>query len=150
VFAFTFDSLLLFVTGEAAGIQNALKERTGQGTVPNVFIAGKHIGGCDSTFETHQKVGLFSLLKGKSGEPAAADVAATTTDMETTEGTGEQGAGGGPANGFDYDLIVIGGGSGGLAASKVTRLIDLFRLCIELNVPITLSLSLSLSHTHTC
>nr|GEX11778.1 glutaredoxin [Tanacetum cinerariifolium] len=28
-------------------IQSALKEWTGQSTVPNVFIAGKHIGGCD-------------------------------------------------------------------------------------------------------
>ena len=28
-----------------ADIQNKLKEMTGQGTVPNVFIKGKHIGG---------------------------------------------------------------------------------------------------------
>lgn len=31
-----------------ADIQNALKSITGQGTVPNIFIGGKHIGGCDS------------------------------------------------------------------------------------------------------
>nr|KAJ0213181.1 hypothetical protein LSAT_V11C400227190 [Lactuca sativa] len=29
-------------------IQSALHEWTGQRTVPNVFIGGKHIGGCDS------------------------------------------------------------------------------------------------------
>lgn len=27
-------------------IQRALKDLTGQSTVPNIFIAGNHIGGC--------------------------------------------------------------------------------------------------------
>ena len=27
-------------------MQNALEQITGQRTVPNIFIAGKHIGGC--------------------------------------------------------------------------------------------------------
>ncbi|CAA2956015.1 glutaredoxin [Olea europaea subsp. europaea] len=31
-------------------IQMALAEWTGQRTVPNVFIGGKHIGGCDCKF----------------------------------------------------------------------------------------------------
>ena len=31
--------------GNGQDIQNKLKEMTGQGTVPNVFIKGKHIGG---------------------------------------------------------------------------------------------------------
>ena len=40
----------LFVNFEADGteMQSALAVWTGQRTVPNVFIAGKHIGGCDS------------------------------------------------------------------------------------------------------
>ncbi|PQP99520.1 glutaredoxin [Prunus yedoensis var. nudiflora] len=38
--------------------QAALAEWTGQRTVPNVFIGGKHIGGCDSVLEKHQ-AGLF-------------------------------------------------------------------------------------------
>lgn len=37
----------LFYLGDGAELQNALKEWTGQRTVPNVFINGKHIGGCD-------------------------------------------------------------------------------------------------------
>lgn len=33
--------------GDGGEIQAALAEWTGQRTVPNVFIGGKHIGGCD-------------------------------------------------------------------------------------------------------
>lgn len=33
--------------GDGKEIQAALAEWTGQKTVPNVFIGGKHIGGCD-------------------------------------------------------------------------------------------------------
>lgn len=33
--------------GDGGDIQSALKELTGQSTVPNVFIGGKHIGGSD-------------------------------------------------------------------------------------------------------
>ena len=36
------------VEGDGSDIQTALAEWTGQKTVPNVFIGGKHIGGCDS------------------------------------------------------------------------------------------------------
>lgn len=35
------------VAADGADIQAALLEWTGQRTVPNVFIGGKHIGGCD-------------------------------------------------------------------------------------------------------
>lgn len=35
--------------GDGVEIQSALAEWTGQRTVPNVFIGGKHIGGCDGT-----------------------------------------------------------------------------------------------------
>lgn len=34
--------------GDGSEIQAALAEWTGQRTVPNVFIGGSHIGGCDS------------------------------------------------------------------------------------------------------
>lgn len=34
--------------GDGSEMQSALHEWTGQRTVPNVFIGGKHIGGCDS------------------------------------------------------------------------------------------------------
>ncbi|KAK4264354.1 hypothetical protein QN277_025546 [Acacia crassicarpa] len=47
---------------DGADIQAALAEWTGQKTVPNVFIAGKHIGGCDSVLAKHQAGQLTSLL----------------------------------------------------------------------------------------
>lgn len=74
-----------------ADIQATLKEMTGQRTVPNVFINKTHIGGCDDTLQLHKD--------GKLHEAVAANA-------EKPEET------------YDYDLIVIGGGSGGLAASK--------------------------------
>ncbi|GJU17266.1 glutaredoxin [Tanacetum coccineum] len=43
-------------------IQSALKEWTGQSTVPNVFIAGKHIGGCDAVMEKHRAGKLVPML----------------------------------------------------------------------------------------
>jgi glutaredoxin 3 len=38
----------MFTSGDGGEIQSALSEWTGQTTVPNVFIKGNHIGGCDS------------------------------------------------------------------------------------------------------
>ncbi|KAK4437263.1 Glutaredoxin-C1 [Sesamum alatum] len=43
-------------------IQTALAEWTGQRTVPNVFINGKHIGGSDVVVAKHQQGELVSLL----------------------------------------------------------------------------------------
>ncbi|XP_022137238.1 glutaredoxin-C1 [Momordica charantia] len=43
-------------------IQSALEEWTGQSTVPNVFIGGKHIGGCDAVTEKHNRGQLVPLL----------------------------------------------------------------------------------------
>lgn len=57
----------------------------GKTSVPQVFIDGKHIGGCDDVLNMDKAGKLSELLKPVS---------------------------------YDYDLIVIGGGSGGLAASK--------------------------------
>ena len=42
--------------GDGGEIQSALSEWTGQSTVPNVFIKGKHIGGCDSKRTTLYKL----------------------------------------------------------------------------------------------
>jgi len=71
-----------------AEIQAALLEKTGQKTVPNVFINGQHIGGCSDTLKLHENNELLPLIA-KEGPHT-----------------------------FDYDIIVIGGGSGGLSASK--------------------------------
>ncbi|XP_057804531.1 glutaredoxin [Salvia miltiorrhiza] len=43
-------------------IQAALHEWTGQRTVPNVFINGKHIGGSDVVMAKHQQGQLVPLL----------------------------------------------------------------------------------------
>ncbi|KAL5076404.1 hypothetical protein RYX36_015388 [Vicia faba] len=43
----TYKVLELDIESDGGEIQAALAEWTGQRTVPNVFIGGKHIGGCD-------------------------------------------------------------------------------------------------------
>jgi thioredoxin reductase (NADPH) len=79
---------LFLVTDYGVAIQEALFEKTKQKTVPNVFVNGKHVGGCDATVQAHTDGRLGELLSGVH---------------------------------YDFDLIVIGGGSGGLAASKVSN-----------------------------
>mgnify|MGYP000427420999 CR=1 FL=1 len=69
-----------------SAIQDILKQKTNQQTVPNVFINKIHVGGCDATLNAYETGVLAELLAGIS---------------------------------YNYDLVVIGGGSGGLAASKV-------------------------------
>lgn len=36
---------------DGPSIQQVLVELTNQRTVPNVFVNGKHIGGCDATYK---------------------------------------------------------------------------------------------------
>ncbi|KAF3335821.1 monothiol glutaredoxin-S10 [Carex littledalei] len=43
-------------------LQRVLEMLTGQSTVPNVFIGGKHIGGCSDTIKLHQDGELKKLL----------------------------------------------------------------------------------------
>ncbi|KAK6143977.1 hypothetical protein DH2020_020797 [Rehmannia glutinosa] len=43
-------------------LQKTLERLTGQHTVPNVFIGGKHIGGCTDTVKLHRKGELGPLL----------------------------------------------------------------------------------------
>ncbi|XP_057983888.1 glutaredoxin-like isoform X2 [Malania oleifera] len=44
----SFKAIELDTESDGGEIQSALLEWTGQRTVPNVFIGGVHIGGCDS------------------------------------------------------------------------------------------------------
>ncbi|XP_075218655.1 thioredoxin reductase 1, cytoplasmic-like isoform X2 [Lycorma delicatula] len=69
-------------------IKDGLFKKTKQKTVPNVFIRGHHIGGCDNTMQRYHDGTLFNYLEGRE------DVT------------------------YDFDLVVIGGGSGGIAAAK--------------------------------
>lgn len=85
-------TLLCHVTEDGVAIQQALFEKTKQKTVPNVFVNGKHVGGCDATIQANADGRLGELLSGVH---------------------------------YDFDLIVIGGGSGGLAASKVNNCFEL-------------------------
>ncbi|KAG8439415.1 hypothetical protein GDO86_005577 [Hymenochirus boettgeri] len=73
-------------------LEELLYERTMETSLPSVFVKEKHIGNYDEILKL-SKEGLFQkLLESKEDNlnPAV----------------------------YDYDLIVIGGGSGGLAASK--------------------------------
>ncbi|KAL0925613.1 hypothetical protein M5K25_003973 [Dendrobium thyrsiflorum] len=47
---------------DGSEIQAALAQWTGQRTVPNVFISGQHIGGCDNVMEKHNGGKLVPLL----------------------------------------------------------------------------------------
>ncbi|XP_010546004.1 PREDICTED: glutaredoxin-C1-like [Tarenaya hassleriana] len=58
----TFKVLELDEMSDGSEIQLALSVWTGQRTVPNVFIQGKHIGGCDRVMENHRQGKLASLL----------------------------------------------------------------------------------------
>jgi glutaredoxin 3 len=44
-------------------IQNALHEKTGQRTVPNIFIGGKHIGGNTDLVNLYQSGELLIMIK---------------------------------------------------------------------------------------
>ncbi|KAH7914567.1 thioredoxin-like protein [Hygrophoropsis aurantiaca] len=46
---------------EGSAIQNYLQEKTGQRTVPNIFINQKHVGGCDD-FHSKLKNGQVNAL----------------------------------------------------------------------------------------
>ncbi|CCI46389.1 unnamed protein product [Albugo candida] len=49
-----YDTIELDEREDGGKIQEILMELTGQRTVPNVFLKGKHIGGCDDTLAMHK------------------------------------------------------------------------------------------------
>ncbi|XP_010495920.1 PREDICTED: monothiol glutaredoxin-S12, chloroplastic [Camelina sativa] len=56
---------------EGSQLQNVLEKITGQYTVPNVFIGGKHIGGCSDTLQLYNKgelEGILAEANGKTGQ----------------------------------------------------------------------------------
>ncbi|KAL9267952.1 Glutaredoxin-C2-like protein [Drosera capensis] len=58
----SFKVIELDIESDGSEIQSALAEWTGQRTVPNVFIGGNHIGGCDATVGLQQQGKLVPLL----------------------------------------------------------------------------------------
>ncbi|ROT75942.1 hypothetical protein C7M84_005499 [Penaeus vannamei] len=83
----SYGVLELDLIENGAEVQAALEEKSGQRTVPNVYINGEHLGGADATIGAHSKGELLPMINKAQ-------------------------------HNYDYDFIVIGGGSGGLAASK--------------------------------
>ncbi|XP_059461664.1 glutaredoxin-like [Corylus avellana] len=57
-----FKAIELDTESDGSEIQSALAEWTKQKTVPNVFIGGNHIGGCDTTTALHKEGKLVPLL----------------------------------------------------------------------------------------
>ncbi|KAI6700729.1 hypothetical protein NL676_015053 [Syzygium grande] len=57
-----FKAIELDQETDGSEVQSALYEWTGQKTVPNVFIGGNHIGGCDDTTAMHKQGKLVPLL----------------------------------------------------------------------------------------
>lgn len=53
----------MLLAEDGAEIQSLLATLTGQRTVPNVFVKGQHIGGCDATLELHASNKLLPLLQ---------------------------------------------------------------------------------------
>ncbi|KAJ6795695.1 putative glutaredoxin-C6 [Iris pallida] len=58
----TFKAIELDAESDGSETQAALAQWTGQRTVPNVFIGGNHIGGCDSVVAKHNGGKLVPLL----------------------------------------------------------------------------------------
>ncbi|XP_012935347.1 thioredoxin reductase 1, cytoplasmic isoform X1 [Aplysia californica] len=84
-----FEAVEVDKTEKGPKYQTALLELSGQKTVPNIFIHGQHIGGCDDLMSAHCSGQLTEMIQNKAALVK-----------------------------YDYDLAVIGGGSGGLAAAK--------------------------------
>uniref|UniRef100_A0A8C8RTA7 Thioredoxin reductase 1, cytoplasmic n=1 Tax=Pelusios castaneus TaxID=367368 RepID=A0A8C8RTA7_9SAUR len=89
---FRFCVFILHFTEDGQKLQDVLYELTMETSVPIVFVQQKQIGDYDKTLKAHREGKIKKLLE-MNGQDHVQDS-------------------------YDYDLIVIGGGSGGLAASK--------------------------------
>ena len=99
-----------FVLENGRFIQEELKEMSGLTTVPNVFIDGQHVGGADDTLAARESGRLADLLRDSRMYIVRINLS-TSKVLLILVGKMRN-------KKFDYDLIVIGGGSGGLACGK--------------------------------
>ncbi|KAI8364074.1 thioredoxin-like protein [Blakeslea trispora] len=60
---YEFFAIELDTKDEGAAIQQYLQDKTGQRTVPNIFINQQHIGGCDDLFSAKSSGKLQKLLQ---------------------------------------------------------------------------------------
>ncbi|PIA29221.1 hypothetical protein AQUCO_06100016v1 [Aquilegia coerulea] len=58
----TYKAIELDRESDGSEVQSALAELSGQRTVPNVFIGGKHVGGCDTVTSIHNAGKLVPML----------------------------------------------------------------------------------------
>ncbi|PAN07075.1 hypothetical protein GQ55_1G302600 [Panicum hallii var. hallii] len=73
-----YKAVELDVESDGSDLQSALAEWTGQRTVPNVFVKGERIGGCDATMAMHNGGKLVPLLT-EAGATGRASAPATAT-----------------------------------------------------------------------
>eukprot|EP00123_Amoebidium_parasiticum_P009012 comp19157_c0_seq1/m.21835 comp19157_c0_seq1/g.21835 ORF comp19157_c0_seq1/g.21835 comp19157_c0_seq1/m.21835 type:complete len:107 (-) comp19157_c0_seq1:513-833(-) len=64
-----YKAMELDVEDNGSAIQSELLKLTGQRTVPNVFVHGKHIGGCDDTLAALRSGRLGEMLGLKKTQP---------------------------------------------------------------------------------
>uniref|UniRef100_A0A670YM66 Thioredoxin reductase 1, cytoplasmic n=2 Tax=Pseudonaja textilis TaxID=8673 RepID=A0A670YM66_PSETE len=101
-------------------LRNALFELTMEPSLPAVFARKQYVGGYDRTVKAHREGAFLKLLEG---------------NWQTKQAS------------YDYDLIVIGGGSGGLAASKEAATFGKNVLVLDFVVPTPLGTTWGLGGT---
>jgi cysteine synthase len=57
------DSVAMQANGLGGDIRTALRVRTGQGTIPQIFIGGSHVGGAMDLLELHDRGEFIPLLR---------------------------------------------------------------------------------------
>ncbi|KAM5148811.1 thioredoxin reductase 3 [Mantella aurantiaca] len=114
-----YTALELDQCDDGSSIQDVLYEISGLRTVPNVFVNKTHVGGCDKTLRAHRDGTLQKLLDANNANAVS----------------------------YDYDLIVIGGGSGGLACSKEAASLGKNVMVLDYVVPTPLGTSWGLGGT---
>ncbi|KAJ3107451.1 thioredoxin reductase [Phlyctochytrium planicorne] len=58
-----YTAVELDTMNEGNDLQNALAQLSGQRTVPNIYIEGQHVGGCDDLHAANSSGKLKTLLK---------------------------------------------------------------------------------------